>query len=209
MSFGSVQTSYTEPGSGVVSRVWRDLAIIVTNEGTFSMKTHRPSRYVILRTGGSVRSARPTAPARTVRAQATRGILAPALMLITLGAGLAASPGHSVAGQIRVSAHQPAQSLAIRATADSMSSCQIDNRLWLYAIEQMPWMYAPIGKMPWMYAGIGKMPWMYAAVRKMPWMYAGVRKMPWMYAPLAGHTSPARGCVLTFPLTGSLRSPLT
>ena len=120
-----------------------DLAFIVANEGTFLMKTNKLSRYVTMRTGGSVRSARRAPSARTVRAQATRGILVPALMLVSLGAGAAASPGHGIGGYVYASAHQPAHSLALRANADSIESCKID---------KMPWMYAAIDKMPWMYA---------------------------------------------------------
>jgi hypothetical protein len=144
---------------------------LFTNEGTFLMKTHRPSRYVILRTGGSVRSARRALSARKVRARATNGILAPALMLVSLGAGAAASPGHGIDNHVRASAHQPVHSLAHRARAGSARPCRIDSRLWVYA-----------------------------AIEKMPWMYAGINKMPWMYAPQR-HASSARVCVIALPLS--------
>ena len=180
--------------------VLEDLAFIVANEGTFLMKTHRPSRYVIMRTGGAVRNARRAPWARAVRAQATRGILVPALMLISLGAGAAASPGHGINGHVHASAHQPAHGLALRANADAISFCKTDSRRRSHvAIEQMPWMYAAIAKMPWMYAAIAKMPWMYAATDKMPWMYAPSR----MDAPQARHASMARVCPMAFPLGGT------
>jgi len=164
-------------GSWCSLSLLEDLAFIVANEGTFSMKTHKPLRYVVMRTVGSVRNARRVPSARTVRAQATRGILIPALMLVSLGTGAAASAGHGVGGHVHVSAHQPAHSLAHRANTDSIGSCKI----WLYAIDNMPWMYAPTASMPWMYA-ITSMPWMYKPVAGMPWMYAPTASMPWMYA---------------------------
>ena len=170
--------------------VLEDLAFIVANEGTFLMKTHRPSRYVIMRTGGAVRNARRAPWARAVRAQATRGILVPALMLISLGAGAAASPGHGINGHVHASAHQPAHGLALRANADAISFCKTDSRRRSHvAIEQMPWMYAAIAKMPWMYAATDKMPWMYAPSR--------------MDAPQARHASMARVCPMAFPLGGT------
>jgi hypothetical protein len=160
-----------------------DLAFIVANEGTFLMKTDKLSRYVIIRTGGSVRSARRAPWARMVRAQATRGILVPALMLVSLSAGAAASPGHGIGDYVHASAHQPAHSLALRVNADSIKSCKIDNRIrWYAAIEQMPWMYA--------------------AINKMPWMYAPTR----MYAPQARHASRARICLMAVPLGGGAHS---
>jgi hypothetical protein len=153
-----------------------DLAFIVANEGTLLMKTGKLSRYMTMRTGGSVRRARHASWVRTVRAQAMRGILVPALMLVSLGAGAAASPGHGIGGYVHASAHQPAHSLVLRANADSIKSCKIDNRIWWYA-------------------AISKMPWMYATIDKMPWMYAPTR----MDAPQVRHASKGRVCLLAFP----------
>jgi hypothetical protein len=146
------------------------LAFIVTNEGTFLMKIHRPSRYVVLRAGGSARSARRVPSVQTIRAQATRGILAPAFMLVGLAAGAAVSPGHGLVGHDHASAGQPAHSRVLRASTDSVKPCKI-------------------GKMPWMYSPILQMPWMYSPIVRMPWMYSIIDTKPATHAPAACHAS--------------------
>jgi hypothetical protein len=106
----------------------------VTDEGTFSMNKHRSLRRVIMRTGGPVRSARREPSVRTVRSQAMRGILIPALVLASLGATAAASPGHGTSDHIQASAKR---------------SCKIDNRPWIYAaVDNRPWIYAAVGNAP-------------------------------------------------------------
>jgi hypothetical protein len=95
------------------------------------MKTHRSLWHVTLRTGGSVGSVRREPSRGTVRARATRGILVLALMLGSLGAAALALPGHGSAGHA-ASAHQPADSLALSAGADSMSSYNTYRRPWMY-----------------------------------------------------------------------------
>jgi hypothetical protein len=138
-------------------------------------------------------------------------------MLVSLGAGAAASPVHGVGGHVQASTHQSAHYLAFRTSAVSMRTCKIGNRLWPYgaigkmpwmysAIEQMPWMYSTVYKMPWMYSTVYKMPWMYSTVYKMPWMYSSTYKMPWMYAPPARHAPRTRVCLMIFPLDRSAPS---
>lgn len=102
----------------------------MTDEGTFSMNKHRSLRRVIMRTGGPVRSARREPSVRTVRSQAMRGILIPALALASLGATAAASPAHGTSGHIQASAKR---------------SCKTDNRPWIYAaVDNRPWIYAAV-----------------------------------------------------------------
>lgn len=95
------------------------------------MKTHRWLSHVIMRTSGSVDSGPREPSTGAVRAWATRGILVPALVLGSLGVAASASPGHGSTGHVQASAHQPADSLALSADADSIISGH--NRL--------PWMY--------------------------------------------------------------------
>ena len=106
----------------------------MTDEGTFSMNKHRSLRRVIMRTGGPVRSARREPSVRTVRSQAMRGILIPALVLASLGATAAASPAHGTSDHIQASAKR---------------SCKTDNRPWIYAaVDNRPWIYAAVGNAP-------------------------------------------------------------
>jgi hypothetical protein len=84
-----------------------------TNEGIFSMKTHRSSWLAIMQTGGSVGGVHRAPSKRTVRARATRGILVLALMLGSLGAAVLALPGHGSAGQAHASVYHPAHSVVL------------------------------------------------------------------------------------------------
>ena len=98
------------------------------------MNKHRSLRRVIMRTGGPVRSARREPSVRTVRSQAMRGILVPALVLASLGATAAASPGHATSGHVQASAKK---------------SCKTDSRPWIYAaVDNRPWIYAAVGNAP-------------------------------------------------------------
>jgi hypothetical protein len=98
------------------------------------MNKDRSLRRVIMRTGGPVRSARREPSVRTIRSQAMRGILVPALVLASLGATAAASPGHGTSGHVHASAKR---------------SCKIDNRPWIYAtVDNRPWIYAAVGNAP-------------------------------------------------------------
>src|ERR1039457_3231003 len=84
-----------------------------TNEGIFSMKTHRSSWHATMQTGGSVGGVHRAPSKRTVRARATRGILVLALMLGSLGAAVLALPGHGSAGQAHAGVHHPAHSVVL------------------------------------------------------------------------------------------------
>lgn len=93
------------------------------------MKTHR-LWHVITRTSGSAGSGPGEPLTGRVRAWATRGILALALVMGSLGAAALASPGHGNTGHVQASAHQAADSLALSAGAASISH-----------IQRLPWMY--------------------------------------------------------------------
>jgi hypothetical protein len=96
------------------------------------MKTHRWLWHVIMRTGGSVGSALREPSTGTVRAWAARGIVVLALVLGGLGAAASASPGHGSAGHFQASAHQPADSPALSAAADSKGSGHIKRLPWMF-----------------------------------------------------------------------------
>jgi hypothetical protein len=117
--------------------------------------------------------------ASSLSARITRKFVVPAVMLASLGAITAASPGapHPSAGHVRLP------------RAAALTVC-VHNRL--------PWMYAGTNKLPWMYASTNQLPWMYAATNKLPWMYAATNKLPWMYAVRAGHPRiPRAACAAT------------
>ncbi len=109
-----------------------------------SMETHR-ALWHVKPTGRSLASARREPSTGTARARAAQGILVPALVLASLGAAAPASPGHGSAGHVHASAHQPADSLALSAGADSMTSCTTHSRPWMYSpgTSSRPWMYSP------------------------------------------------------------------
>lgn len=89
------------------------------------METARSLRYVITRTVGPASSARRQLSPRTVRTQATRGILVPSLVLAALGTVAAASPGH-------------VGSSHVRSDVVLTRSCKVGSRPWIYR----PWTYA-------------------------------------------------------------------
>ncbi len=128
------------------------------------MKTHRWLWHVIRRTGGPAGGARREPRAGTARARAARGILVPALVLGSLGATAAASPGTASASNVPVSAHQ---------LAHSLRSCNALTSPWMYTSVTSPWMYTSV-RSPWMYTSVTNTsvtsPWMYTAVTS-PWMY--------------------------------------
>jgi hypothetical protein len=93
------------------------------------MKTHGWIRHVIMRASGSVGSAPREASTGTVRAWASRAILVLALVLGSLGA---AASGHGSTGHVQARAHQSADSLALSAGADSISSGRTSNLPWMY-----------------------------------------------------------------------------
>jgi hypothetical protein len=97
------------------------------------MKTYRSLWHVIMRTVGSVRSARRDSSMGTARSRGTRGILVLALVLGGLGAAVLASQARSGAGPVHASAHQPADSRALPAGTGIISSAVIGRRL--------PWMW--------------------------------------------------------------------
>ena len=161
------------------------------------METARSLRYVITRTAGPASSARRELFPRTVRIQATRGILLPSLVLAALGTVAVASPGHVSSGHVR-------------SNVVLTSSCKIAGRPWMYAVPAIrtgPWAYgsSAIGgpqmnainiKTAWMFAvpAIRTGPWAYgsSAVTGAPmnavgiktaWMYRAIIAKPWMYAP--------------------------
>ena len=142
-----------------------------------SMETHR-ALWHVKPTGRSLGSARREPSTGTARARAAHGILVPALVLAGLGAAAPASPGHGSAGHVHASAHQPADSLALSAGADSMTSCNTHSRPWMYSpwASSRPWMYSP---------GTSSRPWMYSpGTSSRPWMYSpGTSSRPWMYSP--------------------------
>jgi hypothetical protein len=117
------------------------------------MHTRRSLRNVITRPGGSVPSARCAPSPGTARAQLTRRMAVPALVLVSVGAIAAASPA---AAQAAPTQHQ----------AKSARACATKH--------QRPWMYANSAGRPWMYAAPAGRPWMYAAPAGRPWMYAKV-----------------------------------
>jgi hypothetical protein len=152
----SVRMPHPATDRGVASHSRRGLMSKLPMRGPSQMRTYRSLWHVILRTGRSAGNARREPSAGTVRARATRGILVPALVLGSLGATAAASPGDGSTSHVYASAYQPA---ALSAGADSMSSCTTVTSPWMYS----PWMYSPHS--PWMYSPYS--PWMYS-----PWMYA-------------------------------------
>src|SRR6266571_4232722 len=147
------------------------------------MKTHRWLWHVIRRTGGPAGGARREPRAGTARARAARGILVPALVLGSLGATAAASPGTASASNVPVSAHQ---------LAHSLRSCNALTSPWMYTSVTSPWMYTSV-RSPWMYTSVTS-PWMYTSVRS-PWMYTSVTS-PWMYTSV---TSPWMYTAVTSP----------
>lgn len=97
------------------------------------MKTYRSLWHVIMRTVGSVSSARRESSMGTARSRATRGILVLALALGGLGAAALASQAHGGAGHVHASAHQPADSLALPAgTALMRSSVTARGLPWMW-----------------------------------------------------------------------------
>ena len=129
------------------------------------METARSLRYVITRTVRPASSARRDLSLRTVRTQATRGILVPSLVLAALGTVVVASPGHVSSGHVR------SDVVLTRA-------CRVGHR---------PWMYAPaIRTGPWAYGSSAiSGPQMNTITIKTAWMYAipAIRTRPWMYTP--------------------------
>lgn len=96
------------------------------------MKTYRSLWHVIMRTVGSVSSARRESSMGTARSRATRGILVLALLLGGLGAATLAMQAHGGAGH-HASADKPADSHALPAGSDLMRSSVIGRGL--------PWMW--------------------------------------------------------------------
>jgi hypothetical protein len=166
----------------------------VTDEETFSVKTHRSLRYVFTRTGGSGVSARREPPAVTARIRVSRGLIIPALVFAGAGAAIAASAGHGTADHVQATAYQRADSVALWARTGSKKFCEIDGK---------PWMYAAVDNKPWMYIQIDSKPWMYVANK--PWMY--VASKPWMYAVSAGGKAGLAKCPASVkkavPVTGT------
>jgi hypothetical protein len=96
------------------------------------MKTHGSLWHIIMRTGGSVGGTHRKPSTGTVRTRAMRGILVLALALGSLGAAVVALPGHGSTGRVPASSHQPADSPAASAGANSMSSYKAVPRPWMY-----------------------------------------------------------------------------
>ena len=96
-------------------------AILVTDEGAFSMETHRSLGYMIMWTsrphGKHCREPQPG----VARTQATRGIIVPALVIASLGGAAATVAGQSAGDHAHANAHQSAQALA-----------PAPNRPWIY-----------------------------------------------------------------------------
>jgi hypothetical protein len=94
---------------------------LVTDEGAFSMETHRSLRYMIMwstRPHGKHRREPPPGVART---QATRGIVIPALVIASLGGAAATVAGQTAGDHAQTNAHAATQALA-----------PSSNRPWIY-----------------------------------------------------------------------------
>ncbi len=186
------------------------------------MKTHRPLRYVISRASGAAGAARRATPAGTARAQATRGILVPALVLASLGAVVAAWPDHHIGSHVQAGTRQAAPSHALVVRDDSVRSCMIDksrstpsaspntawmyaaspNTAWMYAASpNTAWMYAVPRRTAWMYVAPRRTAWMYVAPRRTAWMYVTPRRTAWMYVAPAGQVARLRACLRTSRLS--------
>lgn len=132
------------------------------------MKTRRPLRYVITRTGGRAGSGRRESSAGTARAVLGRGLLVPAFVLVAIGTGAAALPGHGVSGAGQAPAHR-------HIAAHAASSCVLGRTTRTAAAAgpvaaisfkpQIPWMYAVFAGEPIMSASPSKIPWMYSSIR--------------------------------------------
>jgi hypothetical protein len=101
--------AYIEMDSGVVSGSERT-RYRRTDEGAFSMKSHRSLRYMIVWTGRSPGRHRREPQPGVARTQATRGIVVPALVLASLGAAAGIAAGQSAGNQVHATAHPAAQS---------------------------------------------------------------------------------------------------
>ncbi len=84
-----------------------------------------------------------------LRSVVTHKIVAPAVVLASLGIALAAAP---------MAQHSSAAPAALPRTA-TLTAC-VHNRL--------PWMYASRNQLPWMYAVTNQLPWMYAVMTGHP-----------------------------------------
>ena len=111
------------------------------------MDTRGSLRYVIMRTSGPAGSARGQRPPRASRAQATRGILVPALVLASIGTAGAGLAGHAAHDPARAAAAQrPGQETVAARVASSVRTCRTGrasdrsisrinpNTVWMYAI---------------------------------------------------------------------------
>jgi hypothetical protein len=96
-------------------------AILVTDEGAFSMETHRSLGYMIMWTNRPHGKHRREPSPGVVRTQATRRIVVPALVIASLGGAVATVAGQSAAGPVHGNAHQSAQALV-----------PAPNRPWIY-----------------------------------------------------------------------------
>ena len=151
------------------------------------MKTHRSLRYVIRRISGSAGAARREPPAGAARAHTARGILVPALVLASLGAAVAASPGY-IGSHVQAGTRQAAGSHALAARDVSVRSCLIGTS---------PATHSASPNTAWMYVASPNTAWMYAVPRKTAWMYAAPRKTAWMYAVRARQLARLRACLTT------------
>jgi len=131
------------------------------------MEIRSKLRSVVKRAGGT--AATRSRSASSLSAQFAHKIVAPALVLASLGAIGAASAPHPSAS--RVAVHETA----------TVTACV-----------RMPWMYAVRSHLPWMYAARNHLPWMYTARNHLPWMYTARNQMPWMYTVRAGHQANRR-----------------
>ena len=159
------------------------------------MKTRRPLRYVIKRTGGRAGSGRRVSSAGTARAVLGRGLLVPAFVLVAIGTGAAALPGHGVHGAGQAPAHRKIAAHTARSCAVGRTSSSTATTVAITMRPQIPWMYAVFAGTP--SATASKIPWMYAVFAGTP--SATASKIPWMYgtsavkvacrsAAAAGHT---------------------
>src|SRR5215475_10021900 len=131
---------------GVASPSWKAQTIMSKVRGPFTMEIRSKLRSVVEHAGGT--AATRSRSASSLSAQLAHKIVAPALVLASLGAIGAASAHHPSA--TRVAVHQTAA---------------------LTACVRMPWMYVVRNQMPWMYTARNQMPWMYTVKTHMPWMY--------------------------------------
>jgi hypothetical protein len=124
--------SHPEMDPGVSSPSWRLCFLLVTDEGTFLMKTQRWLLHAHMQTSGSVGGAHRKRSTGTVRAWEKRGIVVLALLLGSLGAAASASPGNGHEGHVQATAHQSADSPAHAADADSTGIIQANRLPWMY-----------------------------------------------------------------------------